>query len=117
ADLSACVKDRVGALKLAGVTQTPGTYGSTVSSATFKSDDFFTGTGFLSGLGPPSLKISSSPPNVIVSWPTNAAGYSLQAVGTLTDTWADDNTLKVVSGTNYTVTELATTNRHYRLKK
>lgn len=45
-DLGAGVNERVGRLILGGVEQLlPGTYGSTASSADFKSDEYFAGTG------------------------------------------------------------------------
>jgi hypothetical protein len=48
ASLAAGVNENVGGLILAGVTQTtPGTYGSTSSAATFKNDEFFSGTGVI----------------------------------------------------------------------
>ncbi|HEX8912415.1 MAG TPA: autotransporter-associated beta strand repeat-containing protein [Humisphaera sp.] len=46
ADLGAGVNESVGGLVLGGVPQlVPGTYGSTASAATFKSDEYFAGTG------------------------------------------------------------------------
>jgi autotransporter-associated beta strand protein len=41
------INEIVGGLVLAGVTQPPGTYGSTTSAATFQSDQFFAGPGIL----------------------------------------------------------------------
>jgi len=120
ADLGAGVNEVVGLLKLGGVIQPAGTYGSTASSATFKSDEYFTGTGIITALGPPVLTIASAPPNVVVSWPNNATGFSLQQVDTLSSTsnWGTNNTPVIVSGTNNTVTEPATNAaRFYRLKK
>jgi len=105
----------VGGLVLAGVAQAPGTYGSTLSPATFQNDEFFAGTGTVTVR--PVLTITLNSPDVVVSWSTNSIGFQLQAVGALGDTWADDNTMVVVSGTNNTVTETASTKKFFRLKK
>ena len=45
ADLGAGINEIVGGLTLSGVAQGPGTYGSTLSGATFQNDEYFTGTG------------------------------------------------------------------------
>ena len=122
-DLGAGVNEVVGVLLLGGVAQQPGTYGSTSSAATFKSNEFFSGTGTITVppppvLPPPVLKIALNPPKVVVSWPTNAAGFVLQGVNTLTGAWASNTTAVVVSGTNNTVTEGATNaNKFFRLKR
>jgi autotransporter-associated beta strand protein len=116
--LESGVNEAVGSLKLAGVVQTAGTYGSTSSAATFQNDEFFEGPGMLTVLGPITLTITLSGPNVVVSWPTNATGFQLQAAGAVTGTWTNDNTTIVVSGSNNTVTEAAVgTTKFYRLKK
>jgi autotransporter-associated beta strand protein len=41
------INETVGGLVLGGVTKAPGTYGSLASSATFKDDEYFAGTGIL----------------------------------------------------------------------
>lgn len=117
ADLGAGVNEIVGSLVLGGATQGPGTYGSTASTATFQNDEYFSGTGIITVLPAPVLMITLSSPDVVVSWPTNAVGFQLQGVGALGGTWGPDNTPQVISGTNYTVTELAPTNKFFRLKK
>lgn len=48
ADLGAGVTEVVGGLVLGGVTQIPGTYGSTTSGAQFQNDEYFSGTGTIS---------------------------------------------------------------------
>jgi autotransporter-associated beta strand protein len=119
-DLGAGVNETVGGLKLGGVTQSAGTYGSTSSSATFQNDEYFSGSGIVTVVPPSvpsSLQIVLSTPDVIISWPTNAVGFQLQAVGALTENWSNDNTTIVVSGTNNTVTETISTNKFYRLRK
>jgi hypothetical protein len=116
--LGAGVNEVVGNLVLGGVQQPPGTYGSTSSSATFQSDEFFTGTGIITVSPRPVLTITLSTPNVIVSWPTNALAFQLQAVGALGDVWTNDPGTVVVSGTNYTVTEPASVPvKFFRLKR
>jgi fibronectin-binding autotransporter adhesin len=121
ADLGAGVNEVVGALVLGGVAQGPGTYGSTASPAGVQNDEYFTGTGIVTVPTPPfvpSLTITLSAPDVILSWPTNAEGFVLQGIGTITDTnWIDDTTPSVIVVTNYTVTESAPTNKFFRLKK
>jgi autotransporter-associated beta strand protein len=112
------VNEEVGALKLAGVFQPPGTYGSTASAAGFQSDEFFSGPGMITVPGRPALSISPAPPNVILSWPTNAIGFVLQAANVLAGIWTNDSTLKTVNGTNYNVSESASgTNTFFRLSK
>jgi fibronectin-binding autotransporter adhesin len=123
ADLGAGVNEVVAALKLGGVIQPAGTYGSSASSATFQNDEYFSGNGIITALGPapsPALSITSAAPNVVISWPTNASGFSLQQSSDVSDTnsWATNNTPVIVSGTNNTVAEPETnTARFYRLKK
>ncbi|MFO0811121.1 MAG: PEP-CTERM sorting domain-containing protein [Gemmataceae bacterium] len=52
-DLGAGINDTVAQLVLGGVTQVAGTYGSTASTATFKNDEYFTGTGIITVTGVP----------------------------------------------------------------
>jgi len=55
ADLGAGINETIGGLWLGGVQQfTPGTYGSTASSATFQNNEFFAGTGVVTLLPEPS---------------------------------------------------------------
>jgi fibronectin-binding autotransporter adhesin len=115
AQLGDGVNEIVGGLMLGLVTQGPGTYGSTSSTATFQNDEYFTGTGIVTVR--PTLTITLSAPNVILSWPTNADGFLLQGVGAVGGTWTDNTTPFVILDTNYTVTELAPTNKFFRLKK
>ena len=108
ADLGAGVNETVGALVLGGVTKPAGTYGSSSSSATFKDDEYFTGTGIITVAAPatpPTLSISLSNPDVVVSWPTNDTGFTLKSITALGDTnWQAVANPVVVSGTNNTVT-------------
>jgi hypothetical protein len=115
-DLGDGINEFVGRLKLAGIVQAPGTYGSSASPATFKKDEFFSGTGMITVAGP-MLTISRSGTNVVVSWPTNAGAFVLQSAGSLTSSWTNDSSPVVVSGTDNTVTESASESRKvYRLK-
>jgi autotransporter-associated beta strand protein len=52
--LELLTNETVGALMLAGVSQGPGTYGSTSSGATFQNDEFFAGAGVLTVVPEPS---------------------------------------------------------------
>jgi T5SS/PEP-CTERM-associated repeat protein len=51
-DLGAGINETVSVLLLNGVAQGPGTYGSSISSATFKNDSFFAGSGVITVLIP-----------------------------------------------------------------
>jgi hypothetical protein len=52
--LASNVNETVGALYLAGFVGAPGTYGSTASSADFKDDTFFSGSGVLTVVPEPA---------------------------------------------------------------
>jgi hypothetical protein len=58
----------------------------------------------------PRLNFSFTPPNIVFSWPTNAAGFVLQSVSALPagNNWASVAQPVVVSGTNNSVTVPAT---------
>jgi fibronectin-binding autotransporter adhesin len=110
-ELESGVNEVVGGLVLGGVTQGSGTYGSTASSAAIQNDEFFAGPGIVTVVAPtapPLLQITLSVPDVIISWPTNAAGFVLQELSDLTATnWMAVTNSIVVSGTNNTVTKNA----------
>jgi hypothetical protein len=57
------------------------------------------------GASAPSLKIISSPPNLRLAWPTNAAGFVLNQTRSLSApiTWTPVTNGITVSGTNYTL--------------
>jgi autotransporter-associated beta strand protein len=123
------VNEVVAALSLGGATQGPGTYGSTASSAAVQNDIYFSGTGIITvpaSEALPLLTITLAAPNAILSWPTNATGFTLQELAAFPPTsppyaWTDVNTNitpVVVSGTNNTVTVPASSgNDFFRLKK
>jgi autotransporter-associated beta strand protein len=118
--LESGVNETVGDLKLAGVLQPAGTYGSSLSSAIHTNDEFFAGPGILTVLARslPRLDIAVAAPSVTLSWPTNAAGFTLQQVDSLLGSWADDTNTVTPSGTNYLVTETVTgTNKFFRLRR
>jgi autotransporter-associated beta strand protein len=123
ADLGDGINETVGTLVLAGVIQASGTYGSTASSATFKDDEFFSGTGIVtvpSVESQPSLAIALNASDVTISWPTNATGFVLQelAAFSATNVWSDVTNDVIVSGTNNTVTVNSSSgNDFFRLKK
>lgn len=52
--LGAGINEIIGGLILGGTPQGPGTYGSTVSAATFKNDEYFTGSGILTVVPEPA---------------------------------------------------------------
>lgn len=52
ADLGSGINETVLGLLLGGVPQSPGTYGSTLSSAAFKNNEYFSGTGIITVLVP-----------------------------------------------------------------
>jgi hypothetical protein len=54
----------------------------------------------------PSLTVVASPPNMVLSWPTNAAGFVLNQTSSLAppSSWTPVTTGITVSGANYTVT-------------
>ena len=109
-ELGAGINETVGGLKLGGVSQPAGTYGSTSSGATVQNDEYFSGPGIITvvPVAPlPSLSISLSPPNVVISWATNdSTGFNLVGsanVTTARTNWTAVNPIVVV-GTNNTVT-------------
>lgn len=53
--LGAGINEIVGGLILGGAAQLPGTYGSTASAATFRSDEYFAGTGILTVIPEPAV--------------------------------------------------------------
>ena len=53
-DLAAGINERITALFLGAASQANGTYGSTLSAATFQNDDYFSGTGIIT-VGPAGL--------------------------------------------------------------
>jgi hypothetical protein len=54
----------------------------------------------------PSLNVVLSPPNMILSWPTNASGFVLNQTSSLVSpiTWTPVTSGITVSGGNYTIT-------------
>jgi len=122
-DLGAGVNEVVGGLKLGGVSQPAGTYGSTASGATTQNDEYFSGTGIITVVPPPvtpSLKIASVAPNVVVTWPSNATGFNLESATNLTPviTWSAVTNSVIVDGTNNSVTLSPNkANQFFRLKQ
>jgi autotransporter-associated beta strand protein len=120
-ELGTGINELVGGLRLSGVAQSPGTYGSSMSSATHTNDEYFAGTGIITVLPPPppTLAIARAGDNVILSWPTNATGYHVQRSPSLIApiSWQSNTAPTVPMGTNYTLTEAATNSAaFYRLK-
>jgi hypothetical protein len=72
------------------------------------------------GLFPtPALTVSRSGSNLILSWPTNFPGYSLQTNSSVTPgTWGALTATVIVQGTNYFVTNhVPPVSTYYRLKR
>ena len=73
----------------------------------------------LAGVTPsvPQLAISGGNPEVIVTWPTLAQGYSLQQIGSLNKTnWSTaTNLVNLVSGRNQAVFKMNGSNGFFRL--
>jgi hypothetical protein len=68
----------------------------------------------------PSLVITRSGNNIVISWPTSAAGYSLASTPSISGsiTWSPDTTAVVVAGGQNTVTEsIGSGAKFYRLTK
>ncbi|MBI4663547.1 MAG: hypothetical protein HY735_32500 [Verrucomicrobia bacterium] len=67
----------------------------------------------------PALRVSLSGRNVVLSWPTNAVGFSLEAAENLgTPTWTGVSAVPVVTGENHSVKlPFGSGNRFYRLKQ
>jgi hypothetical protein len=67
----------------------------------------------------PTLNISLQASTVVLSWTTNASGFTLQAASVLaTNGWGSIGVSPVVIGDQYVVTNgLGNTNTFYRLKK
>jgi hypothetical protein len=68
----------------------------------------------------PFLKAQPSGNELLLSWPTNGVGFTLQSTLNLTPpvTWIDSTNLPAVIGAQFTVTKTLTGNAlFYRLKK
>ncbi len=69
---------------------------------------------------PPSLQISRSGSQVLISWPTNATGFGLQSSDTLLPAanWASEPTPPALVGDQNVVTlEVSVGAKFFRLKK
>ena len=69
---------------------------------------------------PPVLKFLMTSENLVLYWPTNWPGFTLQAATNLNlpNSWASNPTPAVVSGTNFVLTNTVNGDRRfYRLKK
>ncbi|MFZ0826927.1 MAG: hypothetical protein WAO02_05855 [Verrucomicrobiia bacterium] len=72
------------------------------------------------GSAPPQLFILRSGTNVVVTWPTNAAGFTLQAATNLASpaVWITNSPPPVViSGTNTVTNAISGTQKFYRLNQ
>jgi hypothetical protein len=66
----------------------------------------------------PALAIAKAPPNVLISWPTNAP-YVLERAGTVSTTnWRVDTSRRGISGLNFQVTNNVSSNSlYFRLRE
>jgi autotransporter-associated beta strand protein len=103
ADLGAGINELIGSLFLNGVMQANGTYGSSLSSATFKLDEYFAGTGMLQ-IGPPIFAGDYNQDGVV-----DAADYVVwrKSVGQPAGTLPNDDTGVAIGDDQY---ELWTSN-------
>jgi hypothetical protein len=68
----------------------------------------------------PALKVRPNGNELILSWPTNAPGFTLQSTLDLTtpETWLDSTNAPAVIGTHFTLTNTPSGGaRFYRLRK
>jgi hypothetical protein len=67
----------------------------------------------------PSLKARPNGNELILSWPTNAPGFTLQSTLDLTPpvTWLHSKSVPAVIGAHFTLTNAITGARFYRLRK
>ncbi|PWU17865.1 MAG: hypothetical protein C5B50_10430 [Verrucomicrobia bacterium] len=66
----------------------------------------------------PSLGATLQGTNLVLKWPTNAAGFNLWWTTALGSTWTSNSTLPTISGTNFTVPDLISgPKKFYRLQK
>jgi uncharacterized repeat protein (TIGR03803 family) len=72
-------------------------YGTTVGGGTNS-----VGTVFALGLpAPPSMGITTAGNQIVISWPTNATGYALKSIASLSGSWSNVSSGITVVGTNY----------------
>src|SRR6185503_5500293 len=71
------------------------------------------------GVARPTLQATRAGNRIVVSWPTNATGFALRSIGSLSSgSWASVSPAPVIIGNRYFVTNTITgTGRFYRLQK
>src|ERR1035438_1967722 len=92
--------------------------GNTLYGTTSAGGNSGNGTVFSLALPPPQLTITPSGANVILTWPTNAAGFTLQVTANLAPpvVWNTNSTVPVViSGQNFVTNPIAGTQMFFRL--
>ncbi|MDQ6632357.1 MAG: hypothetical protein M3Y82_11495 [Verrucomicrobiota bacterium] len=89
-------------------------YGTTAEGGAYQN-----GTVFRIVMPGPKLNFVRSGNQLVLSWPTNAVGFTLQSITNLTSTnWISSTNLPIILGGQYTVTNnLSSSSRFYRLKK
>lgn len=74
--------------------------------------------GLVAPASAPSLRVSLEDSNIVISWTSADAGFSLQSTATLGSGWAADPATIVTAGNNHTVTvPISAGPKFYRLKK
>jgi uncharacterized repeat protein (TIGR03803 family) len=90
--------------------------GNTLYGTTFGGGSYGGGTVFGLSLPVPQLAISLSGTNVILTWPTNPPGFSLQSTTTLSPlTWNTNLPAPVIVNGQYTITNPICTQQFYQL--
>jgi len=66
---------------------------------------------------PPRLRLARNGNRLVLSWPTNAAGFALQTSPDLTN-WNNSTASPVIMGAQYAITnDISGSSQFYRLKK
>lgn len=67
---------------------------------------------------PPRMSISQSSGNIVISWPTNVAGFGLESAPSLSDPWSSVASSPAVNNGTYTISFAADADvRFFRLRK
>jgi hypothetical protein len=67
---------------------------------------------------PPLMSISQSSGSIVISWPTNVAGFGLESAPALSDPWSSIDSSPAVINGRYTISLTANDETHfYRLRK
>ena len=85
--------------------------GSTLYGTTAGGGTNSVGTVFALGLpAPPSMGITTVANQIVISWPTNATGYALQSIASLSGSWSNVTSGITIVGTNHVFTNIVNGN-------